>query len=60
MHGKRSQDWYVTRFLLTVAIGLVAVSALSVWFTSQPINGSRLSITLGPLEIPGSLSRAKS
>ena len=52
MHGKRTQNWYRTRLLLAVAIGLIAVSALSAWFTTQPIIGPRQSVTLGPLDIP--------
>ena len=55
MHGKRTQDWYVTRFLLAVAISLILLSALSIWVTLQPMIDAPTSITLGPLRIPASL-----
>jgi nitrate reductase NapE component len=52
MDGTRTQNWWLIRFELAVAIGLIAATAFVGWATTWGGSMHRDAITLGPLFMP--------
>ena len=54
MHAGRTQEWWLVRFELAVAVLLLVTIVLAGWhgWTNAPFSGYD-PITLGPLSLPG-------